>query len=111
MSTVLPWTVGLCRGSPGAEDVAEILLARGARVRWCRPDCTHGSDEDEDDPVSIFDDRDYDLDGTPAEEHRGGEHPDWANARPGEELPELPPDGDFGDAPGPMENLLRPGAA
>lgn len=26
----------------------------------------------------------------PAEERRGGDHPDWANARPGEELPELP---------------------
>jgi hypothetical protein len=26
----------------------------------------------------------------PATEKRGGEHPDWAGARPGEELPELP---------------------
>jgi hypothetical protein len=26
----------------------------------------------------------------PATEERGGDHPDWASARPGEELPELP---------------------
>lgn len=26
----------------------------------------------------------------PATENRGGDHPDWASARPGEELPELP---------------------
>lgn len=26
----------------------------------------------------------------PPEEHRGGDKPDWSNARPGEELPELP---------------------
>lgn len=26
----------------------------------------------------------------PATEMRGGDHPDWASARPGEELPELP---------------------
>jgi hypothetical protein len=25
----------------------------------------------------------------PAVESRGGEHPDWANARPGQELPQL----------------------
>lgn len=28
----------------------------------------------------------------PPEEKRGGDHPDWAGARPGEELPELAPD-------------------
>jgi hypothetical protein len=26
----------------------------------------------------------------PAVESRGGEHPDWARTRPGEELPQLP---------------------
>jgi hypothetical protein len=26
----------------------------------------------------------------PATETRGGKHPDWANAKPGEPLPELP---------------------
>lgn len=26
----------------------------------------------------------------PATEMRGGDHPDWASTRPGEELPELP---------------------
>ncbi len=26
----------------------------------------------------------------PAEERRGGDKPDWAHARPGEELPEFP---------------------
>lgn len=26
----------------------------------------------------------------PAEESRGGEHPDWANTKPGKELPRLP---------------------
>lgn len=26
----------------------------------------------------------------PAEEHRGGDKPDWANAKAGRELPELP---------------------
>lgn len=28
----------------------------------------------------------------PAEESRGGERPDWDRARPGEPLPESPPD-------------------
>lgn len=28
--------------------------------------------------------------GTPAEERRGGDKPDWAHAKSGEELPELP---------------------
>lgn len=36
--------------------------------------------------MSVFDDG-SDLD-VPAEETRGGENPDWANARPGEPLPE-----------------------
>jgi hypothetical protein len=59
----------------------------------------------EENDVSVHDDG-YDLtdgpDIKPAEETRGGEHPDWAAARPGEALPELP-DEDFGDAGGPAE--------
>lgn len=30
--------------------------------------------------------------GVPAEETRGGENPDWENARPGEPLPEKMPE-------------------
>jgi hypothetical protein len=30
----------------------------------------------------------------PATETRGGEHPDWENARPGEPLPQLPEEND-----------------
>ena len=40
--------------------------------------------------MSVFDDG-ADL-ALPATETRGGEHPDWANARPGRPLPELPDD-------------------
>lgn len=36
--------------------------------------------------MSIFDDPA--VDSIPAEETRGGEDPDWENARPGEPLPE-----------------------
>jgi hypothetical protein len=32
-------------------------------------------------------------------ETRGGEHPDWENARPGEPLPQLPEETDDPDAP------------
>jgi hypothetical protein len=43
----------------------------------------------------------------PAVESRGGEHPDWANARPGEALPQLPVaenhDDDCGDT-APLES-------
>lgn len=38
--------------------------------------------------MSVFDDGE-DI-GTPAAESRGGEHPDWERAKPGQELPELP---------------------
>jgi hypothetical protein len=97
-----PWTAILCRGSPGAGDVADILIARGAAVRWCGPDCPCGSDDDEDGPVSVFDDGVLDLDGTPADEPRGstpateargGEAVDWDAVRPGEPLPGQEEDG------------------
>ena len=39
--------------------------------------------------MSVFDDG-ADL-APPATETRGGEHPDWARAMPGKELPELSP--------------------
>jgi hypothetical protein len=75
------WTIRLNRDTPGAQDAADYARAQGATVVW-----------HEEDSVRIPDDPG--LAGPPAEppaeEHRGGEHPDWANARPGEELPELP---------------------
>lgn len=86
------WTVRLCRGSPGVGDLAEVLTARGARVLWCGAGCDCGTPGTEE-GMSVFDDgTDLAGSGVPAEEHRGGEHPDWDNARPGEPLPEFPPD-------------------
>jgi hypothetical protein len=42
--------------------------------------------------MSVFDDPAIDetKDTGPVTETRGGQRPDWANARPGEPLPELP---------------------
>lgn len=44
------WTVRICRGLPGAGDLADLVTARGATVRWCGPgcDCGQGRDDDED---------------------------------------------------------------
>ena len=88
MTTAAPaWTVHLCRSTDGAGDVAEISAARGAAVIWCGPDCCG----DEEKTMSVYDDgTDLGKPAPPATETRGGEHPDWENARPGEPLPELP---------------------
>lgn len=77
------WTVRLHRGTPGAQDTADAARSQGATVIWCEPGCCEGN------TVSVFDDPGLDT-GLPAQEHRGGEHPDWKHAMPGEELPELP---------------------
>lgn len=50
MTTTPPgsWTARICRGQPGAGDLAELITARGATVIWCGPDCDCGQDESED---------------------------------------------------------------
>ena len=80
------WTVTVCRSQPGARETADALRARGAQTVWCGPDCCSG----EEDRMSVFDDGSDLME--PVMETRGGEHPDWENARPGEPLPELPDD-------------------
>jgi len=45
----LSWTVSICRGVPGAGEAASVIASQGAAVRWCGPDCTCGTG-DEDDP-------------------------------------------------------------
>ena len=94
------WTVTLHRGTPGIGDVADYARARGATVIWCGPECCGGDDEE--DTMSVFDDPGLDQSSgpVPAEEHRGGEHPDWANARPGKPLREMPDPGPGPDGEG-----------
>jgi hypothetical protein len=45
----------------------------------------------------------------PATESRGGEHPDWAKAKPGEELPQLPVADNHDDDCGDTARLGIPG--
>lgn len=84
MSTDPGWTVTLHRGTAGIGAVADYARVWGATVIWCGPGCCA-----EEDDVSVFDDPVLDTE-LPAEEHRGGEAPDWENARPGAVLPGLP---------------------
>jgi hypothetical protein len=49
-SPPLAWTVRLCRGLPGASDMADVIASQGATVIWCSPDCGCGKNGGEDEP-------------------------------------------------------------
>ena len=55
VTTAVPsgsWTARICRGEPGAANLADLITARGATVRWCGPDCPCRQDgpDDGDEP-------------------------------------------------------------